>query len=388
MTAGEIDRRKQLVAGVFLLALTLMNARIVVLGAPSFLRDGREDFSVFYRQAEMIRCGQAARLQDMHPPFEVLLFVPFTYVNFMAAYLLWTFLNVTMMAVSLGMVRGMFGEVGGLNRLLVVLAATGFAPAVRAILQGQDSVLLLFLVSLGLWLLTRGNDAWAGAALGAGLFKFHIVIPLALVLAVRRPRLLVGLGSVGGALAAISAMMLGWHGLAGYVQFVLRTENHGAGGTAAAAMPNLHGLIAEFAGKSDGGGATVPAIIRSIAGSTAGSIAGSIAILGIALLLVGRRGTSIRFAFAVGSVTCVLVSYHTVIHDLTLLLPVVLMLFSAPGTATRSEMRADAGLLMLIYTGLFWGTWFLPWLNPWWWVPVVFWVWRKYGRGQVEALAA
>ena len=375
MISGELDRRKKRIAGLFLLALTVLNLHGVLELIP-YLRNGYQDFSVFYRGAEMVRSGQAGQVHDLHPIFEELLFVPFTYVTFRAAYVLWTIVNVLMLALSLRIVKKTFMEVGQMGWLLLILAATAFAPAVRAIMQGQDSVLLLFVVTLGLWLLTRGSEVWSGAALGAGLFKFHIVIPLALVLAIRRPRLLAGLSCVAVALVALSATILGWHGLFGYARSVLQTENHGAGGTPAAAMPNLHGVIAELAGTNAPGAANAVAILASIA------------VLALALWRVGRPGTSMRYAFAMASVTGIMVSYHTVVHDLTLLLPLLIMLLAVPGAATRSDMRTDTALLILLYTGLFWGSSLWPWLNPWWWLPVLFWVERKYGRGREEAAAA
>jgi len=199
------------------------------------------------------------------------------------------------------------------------------------------------------------------------LFKFHLVLPLALILAVRRPRLWLGLGPVAAVLVGIWVMMTGWHGMVDYGRFVLYLENHGAGGTPSAAMPNLRGLIAELGGTSGGMSVTVAAI------------AGGTAALGIVLWKVGRRAAETRFVFAAASVTCILVGYHAVIHDLTLLLPVLLMLFTAPGAVTRSEMRVDAALFIAVYAMLFVGAWFWSWLVPWWWIPTVVWICRKYG---------
>ncbi len=363
---------------VFLLGVTALN----LAGAWHlvwFLRNGYQDFTVFYQGAEMVRAGQAAQLHDLHPAFEELLFVPLTSLSYFPAYVVWTLLNVVMMALSVVMVRKTFEEVGRLSPLFLILSVTAFAPAVRALTQGQDSILLLLLVTLSVFLLARGRAVWAGGALGLGMFKFHLVIPLALVLAVRRPRLLLGLCPVTAVLAAIWTMMVGWHGIAGYAQFIVQMENHGAGGTPSAAMPNLHGVIAQlaqFAGKSGGSFVSVTAIVCAAA------------VLGIVLWKAGRRQAGIRFVYAVASVTCILVGYHAVLHDLTLLLPVVLMLFSAAGATTRSEMRVETALLIVVYTSLFLGSWFWPWLNAWWWIPMVVWIGRTYGRGDATAAAS
>jgi hypothetical protein len=152
-------------------------------------------------------------------------------------------------------------------------------------------------------------------------------------------------------------------------------ENHGAAGTPITAMPNLRGVMAQLLGKSSGTAFTV------------GAIVGVAAVLGIVLWKIGRRGAVSRCVFAAASVTCILVGYHAVIHDLTVVLPVVLMLFSAPA-ATRSEMRMDLALLILVYTSFFLGAWVWPWLNPWWWIPVVIWISKKYrNRNAVAATA-
>ena len=382
MMPAELNRSKEgeRLAGIFLLALTLLRfvgARHLIWS----LRNGYQDFSAFYHEGWMVRAGQAAQLHDLHPPFEELLFVPLTYLSFLPAYVVWTFLNVVMLILSLVILRRTFAETERLSPLFLILSVTAFAPVVRALIQGQDSILLLLLVTVSLFLLGSGRDVWAGAALGCGLFKFHIVLPLALILLLRRPRLLLGLGPVAAALGAIWAMMTGWRGIVGYGHAVLYAENHGAGGTPIAEMPNLRGLIGQLAELAGGSGGSGGSFV------TVAAIVGAAAVLGMVLWKVWRRGTGTRFMIAAAIVTCILVSYHTVIHDLTLLLPVVLMLFAAPGAATRSEMRVDAALLVAVYAILFMGSWVWPWLSPWWWIPMVVWICRKYGRGD-EALSA
>ncbi len=383
MMPAELNRSKERLAGIFLLALTLLR----FVGAPHLvwsLQNGYQDFTVFYHGAGMVRAGQAAQLYDLHPPFEELLFVPLTYLSYLPAYLVWTFLNVVMMILSLVVLRKTFAETERLSPLFLILSVAAFAPAVRALIQGQDSVLLLLLVTLSLFLLARSHVVLAGAALGCGLFKFHMVLPLALVLifVLRRPRLLLGLCPVAAALVAIWAMMTGWHRIVDYGHAVVYVENHGAGGTPIAEMPNLRGLIAELAELAGGSGGSGGSSVTVVA------IVCATAALGIVLWKVGRRATDTRFTIAAAIVTCILVSYHAVIHDLTLLLPVVLMLFATPGAATRSEMRVDAALLVAVYAILFMGSWIWPWLSLWWWIPMVVWICRKYGCGDAALPAA
>ena len=372
MMPSELDRSKQGLAIVFLLAVTLLHCA----GGPNlvwWLRHEPQDFMVFYQGAEMVRAGQVVQLHDLHPAFEELLFVPLTYVSYFPAYLFWTLLNVVMLTLSLGMVRRMFEEVGRLHPLFLILSVTAFAPAVRVLIQGQDSILLLLLVTLGVFLLTRHRVVLAGAVIGLGLFKFHLVVLLALVLAVRRARLWLGFLPTAAALAAIWTMVAGRRGIADYVHFILQGENLIAGGRRAG-MANLHGLIAQLAGRSNQRSIAVVAIVCGAA------------VLGVVLWTVWKRAAGIRFTFAVASATCILVGYHVIIHDLILLLPVVLMLFAADGRATRSDIRVDAALLILAYTIFYLGSWFWLWVNPWWWIPVAIWISRKYGRGVAQVV--
>ncbi len=90
---------------------------------------------MFYHGAELVRAGQVAQLHDLHPAFEELLFVPLTYLGYFPAYWVWTLLNVFMMALSLGMLRKTFPEVGRFGPVLLILSVSAFAPGC----QGPDS---------------------------------------------------------------------------------------------------------------------------------------------------------------------------------------------------------------------------------------------------------
>jgi hypothetical protein len=371
---SELDRSKQRLAMLFLLAMTLLHC-VVASFLFWYLPKGFQDFTMFYRGAEMVRAGQMAQWHDLHPAFEELLFVPLTYLDYFPAYEVWTFLNVVMLALCLGLLKTTFEEVGRLSPLILILSVSAFAPVVRALFQGQDSILLLLLVTLCVFSLARGHVVLAGAMLGLGMFKFHLVLPLALVLAVRRARLWLGFVPVTVVLAAIWTMMVGREGIADYAHFIVPEEAYIASGKRVG-MANLHGLLAQLTGKSGGSFVKVAAIV---CGAT---------LLGVVLWKLWKRKAGIRLLFSVAIVTSILVGYHAIIHDLTLLLPVVLMLFAADGPATRSEMRVDIALLVVVYTTFFIGTWIWQWVNPWWWIPIAIWISRKYGRGDSAAAAA
>ena len=379
-------------AGVFLLAMTFSN--VVSSGKlVSFLRSGYQDFTIFYAAARMVRNGQSSVLYDLsaqyqaqrefapnvpirraalpynHPPFEALLFLPFTFLPYVPAYLLWALLNGMMLAAALALLRRQFGEIRNLPLAFLILAATGFLPAASAVIQGQDSILLLFLFVVALAALEKGNDPAAGAALAAGLFKFHLVLPLVFLLAVRRWRLLLGFAPITALLGAVSLAMVGWHGAVSYVQLLLRLEETGAGGAIVGAdMPNLRGIISSLTGVRGG-----PFLLAL-------AIACSAAVLLIALWRMGPMRDSVRFAFVLATVTTILVSYHTLTYDLSLLLPSALLLFAAAGPESSRPSQADTILLVLLYLApLFEPFW--PRVNQFCWpVVVLTWLFWKLDR--------
>jgi Glycosyltransferase family 87 len=394
MTWARFGKRKEFAACVFLLAITFSNV-ISAVKLIGFLRSGYQDFTIFYAAARMVRSGQSSALYDLsaqyraqqefapnvairraalpynHPPFEALLFVPFTFLPYVPAYLLWTLLNGMMIAASLMLLRRQFVEIGNLRLAFLVLAATGFVPVVSGIVQGQDSVLLLFLFVVALTAMERGNDAAAGAALAAGLFKFHLVLPLVFLLALRRWRLLLGFAPVAALLGGVSLAMVGVHGALHYVQLLLRLETSGAGGAIVGAdMPNLRGMIARLAG-GHSGASLLPL-----------TIACSAAVILIAWWRMGPIRDSVRFAFVLATVVTILVSYHTLTYDLSLLLPVTVLLFAAPGPESSRPSQADTVLLVVLYvTPLFEPFW--PPVNQFCWpVLVLIWLFWKLGPGR------
>jgi Glycosyltransferase family 87 len=365
MTWARITRRKEYVAGVFLLVMTLSHIVLVPRLLP-LLRSGYPNFAIFYAAGSMVRHGQSMSLYNLsaqyqvqkqfapnvrirqaalpynHPPFEALLFWPFTFLGYWQAYLFWTALNLTMVMASLVVLRRQFAEIGNLPTTFVVLAATGFFPLFGAIIQGQDCILLLFLYVLAVVTFKKEKDAVTGAILGLGLFRFQLVLPLVLILAVRRWRLLLGFVPVAGLLVLVSLAMLGWRGAVDYVRLVLTLEKTGAGGSiVAVGMPNLRGMIAGLPGVEAGSTLAMALILAC-----------SIAAILITVSQIRPSLDSVLFSFNLATIAAILVSYHALTYDLTLLLPAVLLLFSVPWSQTRGtkmEIQADIVLLVLIF---------------------------------------
>ncbi len=394
MGSGDRGRRKEWIVGVFLLALTLVNLAYVVRLAP-LLRKGYQDFTAFYTAGVVIRNGQSARLYDLvrqydiqkqfapdvairkgvlpynHPSVEALVFAPLAYLGYWPAYLVWGALNVGMLLVSLGMVARTFPHIAKLHPAFLLVSATAFVPVVTGFMQGTDSVLLLFALVVGLILLEKNRDVAAGAALAAGLFKFHLVLPIAFLLALRRPKLLLGFVPIAVGLCAVSVDMVGWSGMEEYARLVFRLEKSGAGGAIiAAGMPNLRGLVGVLTPQGWSG-----ELHFSL------TVACSVLALGIAAWQVRRPSISLVSAFAIASVAGILVSFHTLIYDLTVLLIVLLLLYTTPGPPVSTIRRFDVMIFIGIY-GLLLASSIWPWLGPFWFVPVSLWISRNCGLSE------
>ena len=387
-------------ATLFLLAMTISHGVMLFKVAP-FLKNGYQDFTTFYTAGTMVRSGQGSNLYDldaqyrtekkfapnvpirqaalpyMHPPFEALLFVPFTFLGYVPAYALWTSLNVALIVLNLVLLRRNFPEIATLSPLLSGLAAAGFFPITIGLIQGQDTILVLLAVVLCLVLLKGKRDVWAGSALGLGLCKFHFAVPLALLLAFRRPRLLLGFVPIALGCGALSIAVVGWKGVVHYVLYVLNLERTGAGGAIPASdMPNLRGLIDTLGG-----------LRTDTATSMAVTLVCSIAVLWATQSRVRRGDESLLHTFSLATIAVILISYHTLPYDLALLFPSLLGLLASAVAENERLSGADTGLLVLFFlTPLYVMLW-LQWNQFAWFGLLLIWFMLRIGGRSATSVA-
>jgi hypothetical protein len=298
---------------------------------------GDADFAAFYGAAVVVREGNSQSLYDYqlqarvqqryvarpnplpyyHPPFELLAFIPLTLLPYLAAYFAWAVLSVLLLAAS-------WQE----QWLLVWVSVV---PVMVTLVQGQDSLLLLFLYALALRAFQNHRPFLAGGLLALGLFKFHLVLPFVLVLLLRKQtRGVRGFAAVAVLLVFLSLGMVGSRGGVSYAGFLLQM-NQGAfdpagaelWGIHAEMMPNARGLLFTLA-----------------AGLPRGVGLGLLALLSLAALLAAawawRPGkTSDQsekgLQFSVALVATLMVSYHLHLHDLILfILPAIFLVESSP----------------------------------------------------------
>ena len=243
-----------------LLGLTL--AGIVCYFAYGFEERAKgTDFPAFYSAARMVREGYGHQLYDfqaqdrfqiryagrtgdyyIHPPFETLLFLPISLWPLPTAYLLWGLLNLAALAYTAILLQRHVCNRRDWCLLLPLFFV--FPPVLLSFQQGQDSLLLLLIMTMAVVALRRGRNFTAGCLLGCGLIKFHIILTLVVLLAsLKRKGLLRGFALVFAILLLVSAGISGWAFLTAYPRFLMRLSSLPLAGIHPAAMANIRGLV-------------------------------------------------------------------------------------------------------------------------------------------------
>jgi len=334
---------------------------------PKALR-GHADFRQLYVAGYMVRTGHRTQLYDysaqayfqntlvsnderalpfIRPAYQALMFVPFSLLPYGTAYLGFLLLNLLLLALAFLILQR---RLRGLSRVWPGLPPAlflGFYPVALALMQGQDSILLLALLAAALVSLERNRDLTAGALAGVGLFKFQIVVPIVLLFLLwRRWRFVKGFMFSAILVGLLSFITSGW---AETVVFVHSLLSVGAGLPAVPGeinfplriniMANLRGLIY--------GLASLRAPQRWLQVTT-------LLLSSIVVISVRARGRQQRGgdALVLAITAGVVVSYYLFIHDLSILLiPIVLTLdrfISRNGTGEPFG-RAAAAISALLF---------------------------------------
>ena len=372
---------KLYVVGVLLIHL------LVVWNARELILKGYPDFTIYYTAGTILRQGMGHTLYDdsvqfqvqrtfapqvatrlgalpfNHPPFEAVLFVPFTYFPYRVAYLLWSLANLAMLAALPILLRRhvpLLRDWPG-PAWTVTAVSLAFFPIFFALLQGQDAILLLFLYSLAFLSWKNDRLVTSGAWLACGMFKFHLVLPFLFLMLIQekraqgRRKILTGFVLVGIVLAAVSVAAVGVRQIISYPHYVLGLEKTMAmGAIMPSDMPNLRGLLYLMASNS----ASKTQYFEMLA----------IFVSGVLYLLAawisalpendrdsdpGRR-QDLKFSLAVFAT--VLVSYHGLGYDLCLLALPVLLIVGQLGRKIRMPLwtsaTISAGLAVLLFSPL------------------------------------
>ena len=309
------------------------------------IRIGMPDFSIFYTAGEILRSGRGYELYDdtvqeavqrsfapmslqkrgsfipfNHPPFEALVFLPFARLPYLGAYFVWLAINLGLTFTMLVFLRGNFAALGSAPFYLWMLAAFAFFPLFFALLQGQDSVFVLFCYAMAFVAFRHGAESREGAWVGLSLCKFHLVLPFVFpLLLLRRKKFLAGFLLVAVILALLGLAAVGWRGSSSYPAYVLGGEKNQTHAWKIAIGP----------------AANVRGIVESLCPPTEPRVRVSLILL-VYLMLLASLTYAVRksflmsavhpeLVFALSLIAAVLLSFHTYTYDLSMLFVAVLI---------------------------------------------------------------
>jgi len=286
-------------------------------------------------------------LPYIHPPFEALLFIPFTWLSYPTAYLLWNLLNLVFLVILYFLLRNTIPWLRQVSAASWLLGCLAFFPVFFALLQGQDILMLVLLFGAAYVLLRRNSDLAAGCCLGLGVFRFHLVLPLVLILLYqKRSKVLAGFLATAAVLGLISVAIIGWEGALSYPSHVWHLEQ---------SMERRQTIVPIRM-------ASIRGLFDSLLIPHFSKVASDIAIAAASLALVffaARKWklenlTQFDLGFALCVIVTVLTSYHTLTYDLSLLLlPLALtvqhFLVNANGDVPRRARPAVIVLLFLLF---------------------------------------
>src|SRR5215831_9937162 len=149
-------------------------------------RQNRADFRAYYYAGEIVRSGRPHHLYDsydranitsafIHPAYEAALFVPLTFLSIRTAHAVWIVINLGILAWISRLLNFAVANLRALLWWLPAAILAAFLPISECLMQGQDSLLLLFLIVLAFERLHREELFLAGALLGLGTFRFQFL---------------------------------------------------------------------------------------------------------------------------------------------------------------------------------------------------------------------
>lgn len=309
------------------------------------------DFVNFYAAATIVRDGHGSTLYTpetqqlalqtvlgyrtaeyfLHPAFEAAALVPFTYLSIERAFVVWTLLNLGLLGLLPLVLAGYVPLIA--RRPLFGLLVFAFPPVLAALTLGQDSILVLFVISTAYLLLRQKQDFAGGVLLALATVKFQYVLILVFLLLIARQfRLMAGFLLGCGLLVLVSVAITGIPGVLEYVRFVHQFDLHnGYSNISPDRMMNFRGLIS-------GLGWSTHSRLYGAVGSAV------LLVLGVAYSGAFRRPETAGLGFGLFLAVALAASPYDYFQDVSILLPAI---FLALDAVESGQIKRNRGKLVL-----------------------------------------
>jgi hypothetical protein len=259
----------------------------------------------------------------IHPAYEAILYIPVSLLPFRAAYVAFLVINLGLLLLSFFLLKTQTGNLKAVWHPLPLVVLFTYLPIAAALMQGQDSIILLTLFVVSFALLERGKETTAGLSLGLGVFRFQLVLPIALLFLIwKRWRFVSGIALSGIGALALSVWMVGLEATKLYVRSL-----------ASMSIGNVSQIERIRYAQPVGYMGNLRALISGVAAHWVPSslVQGIIVVLSIAILVwVARSAGPAKTSsdlLLIAIPTAAIVSYHMFIHDMSVLaLPTIIIL--------------------------------------------------------------
>ena len=280
-----------------------------------------------------------------HAPFEAILFALLAPLSYPAAFWVFWAFNVLIAYLVLFLLRPQIPFVDK-SLDMAILAMGVFKPLIVAEGQGQDSVITLLLFTLCFLSLLRGRPWIAGAMLGLAMYKpqFSLIMILILFLTSERRWRIAG-GFILSCIfaAGLSVAAVGWRATVEFPRFVSAfASQFDDARDNAGDMPNIRGLMLTLFSNHMSHHALVILI----------QVISALLLMVTVWALYNRGGLerTLPLKFSLAAIATLLTAYHGWIHDTTLLLiPLLLVWNFLAGSGLQSWRRRLLGGCMLVF---------------------------------------
>ncbi len=300
----------------------------------------RLDFSTFFVAGKLFDAGRAHQLYDLaaqaqlhlnaryrqvplpfiHAPYEAALFALLALLPYQTSYLVWSLVNVALLALMAWRLQPWLAPLGDRAVLLILLLSYAYWPNVMVLFQGQDSILVAVLLVEAFVQLKQGRDERAGVILALGMFKFHLLLPLVACFAMNRQwRLLKSFAAVACCVGALCLAIVGIGGTHLYLDLLLQLSRAPlARYMRPDEMPTLRGLFSTWlAGTPVLAGISLLAASAAVCGAVAWSLPGK------------DRGRRFDLFFACATAGSYALSFQSYEHDMAPMFPGLMLAGSA-----------------------------------------------------------
>jgi hypothetical protein len=319
-----------------------------------FLLNGGGDFSGHYVSGKILLTGNAHNfynfevqkslsplldkklcMPNIHTPYEGIFFIPFVMMGYQLGYLTFGIINILFLIISILLIlelTKLFGIRDSLftASLLTVTFLTSFQMS-SVLINGQDSIVFLFILTIALVLLYKKKLFKGGIFLGLLVFKPHLAIPFIIAYGTRFGKEVFKGAFISAFIcASISFLLIGVDGFQkGLNLFKLIQENPLAYGVNTSSMGNLTGLFHRHFNVNFG-----------------------LALFLISIIIVIILNTRFKGSLAIDSLNIILIllfSLHSHGHDYVLLfLPIVFLLRTIEKRYMEKEFKTFPDLFLFL----------------------------------------